>query len=261
MNIKLAGILLISSLLIACGSTSETVEKTTVQKPSVVTEDKTPGKEDTDIVKEEEKPVELSTIEINDQAKKLAKAEDYVGLEKFIEENATSISEKNLNAARSYISFTKSDEPISLRAAKLMDSVDYGYFGLLEYEIEQAIYSPQEEGSLIYDTYKESMGRSSYDNLDWQYNTAKGAYEEAKRYKDLVLKEEIEKEVKKDLIEEARGQNPHLGMSIEEVEASLWGKPIKINRTVTQYSNREQWVYGNGQYLYFTDGVLTSFQD
>jgi len=45
-----------------------------------------------------------------------------------------------------------------------------------------------------------------------------------------------------------------------QVEVSLWGKPEKINRTITQYSEREQWVYGQGQYLYFKDGILTSFQ-
>ena len=50
-------------------------------------------------------------------------------------------------------------------------------------------------------------------------------------------------------------------MTKEEVEASLWGLPEKVNRTVTQYSVHEQWVYGQGQYLYFTDGILTSFQD
>ena len=54
-----------------------------------------------------------------------------------------------------------------------------------------------------------------------------------------------------------------LGMTKEEVIAS-WGKPNKINRTVTQYGTHEQWVYhhiGDGCYLYFEDGRLTSWQD
>lgn len=56
-------------------------------------------------------------------------------------------------------------------------------------------------------------------------------------------------------------QNPRLGMTKEQVEASAWGKPKDVNRTVSTYGSREQWVYGSGQYLYFTDGILTSFQD
>ncbi|RLQ92109.1 hypothetical protein [Planomicrobium sp. Y74] len=52
-----------------------------------------------------------------------------------------------------------------------------------------------------------------------------------------------------------------IGMTAEEVEKSSLGKPESINRTVTAYSVREQWVYENGMYLYFEDGILTSFQD
>lgn len=55
--------------------------------------------------------------------------------------------------------------------------------------------------------------------------------------------------------------NPKIGMTREQVEESLWGKPNKINRTVTSSTVKEQWVYGSGQYLYFTDGIMTSFQD
>lgn len=50
-----------------------------------------------------------------------------------------------------------------------------------------------------------------------------------------------------------------IGMIKEEVELS-WGKPGDIHRTVTQYSTHEQWIYGD-HYLYFEDGVLTSWQD
>lgn len=56
-------------------------------------------------------------------------------------------------------------------------------------------------------------------------------------------------------------KNPTIGMTEDEVVVTSWGKPQKVNRSVNQYNTREQWVYGNGQYLYFTDGILTSFQD
>jgi hypothetical protein len=51
-----------------------------------------------------------------------------------------------------------------------------------------------------------------------------------------------------------------IGMTSGEVEAS-WGAPNKINRTVSTLGVHEQWIYGEAQYLYFDNGVMTSFQD
>lgn len=51
-----------------------------------------------------------------------------------------------------------------------------------------------------------------------------------------------------------------LGMTDKKV-LSIWGKPIDINRTINRYGVKEQWVYPNYVYLYFTDGVLTTIQD
>ncbi|MCF8275688.1 MAG: DUF2845 domain-containing protein [Flavobacteriales bacterium] len=51
-----------------------------------------------------------------------------------------------------------------------------------------------------------------------------------------------------------------IGMSKDEAEES-WGKPNDINRTITENLVSEQWVYPNGQYLYFENGVLTAIQD
>jgi hypothetical protein len=42
---------------------------------------------------------------------------------------------------------------------------------------------------------------------------------------------------------------------------STWGKPESINTTTTQSGTLEQWVYSNGNYLYFQDGVLTTIQE
>ena len=55
-------------------------------------------------------------------------------------------------------------------------------------------------------------------------------------------------------------KEPSIGMTKKEAENSTWGKPKKINTTVTSYSTHEQGVYGNGRYLYFDDGILTSIQ-
>lgn len=51
-----------------------------------------------------------------------------------------------------------------------------------------------------------------------------------------------------------------IGMTTAQVEAA-WGKPEDIHRTITAWSTHEQWVYGNGLYLYFDDGKLTTIQD
>ncbi|MTI89553.1 MAG: hypothetical protein FH748_16485 [Balneolaceae bacterium] len=54
-----------------------------------------------------------------------------------------------------------------------------------------------------------------------------------------------------------------IGMSKDMVRAS-WGRPNDVNRTVNAHSTREQWVYGSistRRYVYFEDGIMTSFQD
>lgn len=51
-----------------------------------------------------------------------------------------------------------------------------------------------------------------------------------------------------------------LGMTVEQVLLSTWGKPKKINETITGGGHHEQWVYPGDQYLYFENGILTSIQ-
>ncbi len=57
------------------------------------------------------------------------------------------------------------------------------------------------------------------------------------------------------------------GMKSEEVRASL-GDPLSINRSVGEWGVHEQWVYGSTNpyitarsYLYFENGILTSYQN
>jgi hypothetical protein len=57
-----------------------------------------------------------------------------------------------------------------------------------------------------------------------------------------------------------------LGMTTELARAS-WGQPTDINRSVGSWGVHEQWVYrpalssGSSTYLYFENGILTSWQD
>ena len=50
-------------------------------------------------------------------------------------------------------------------------------------------------------------------------------------------------------------------MTAEEVYASTWGRPQKVNRTTTASVIREQWVYSGYRYIYFENGVVTSIQE
>lgn len=50
-----------------------------------------------------------------------------------------------------------------------------------------------------------------------------------------------------------------IGMTADKILQSNWGKPQRINETITARGKREQWVYGSG-YLYLEDGILTSIQ-
>jgi hypothetical protein len=60
-----------------------------------------------------------------------------------------------------------------------------------------------------------------------------------------------------------RKEGVTLGMSKEDVLASSWGKPDKINSTHNAYGTHEQWVYRSriSGYLYFDNGRLTSVQN
>lgn len=58
-----------------------------------------------------------------------------------------------------------------------------------------------------------------------------------------------------------KSRGVRIGMTPEEAIASSWGKPQKINRTTTRRGTREQWVYGGGNYLYFEDDILVSYQN
>ena len=40
-----------------------------------------------------------------------------------------------------------------------------------------------------------------------------------------------------------------------------WGKPKSINKSTGAWGVHEQWVYGDGNYLYFENGILTSIQN
>lgn len=51
---------------------------------------------------------------------------------------------------------------------------------------------------------------------------------------------------------------PAIGMTEYEASKTMWGRPESINRTKTRYGTMEQWVYGDGRYLYLENGRVTA---
>jgi hypothetical protein len=39
-----------------------------------------------------------------------------------------------------------------------------------------------------------------------------------------------------------------------------WGRPRRVNQTMTAAGTREQWLYGDGQYVYIENGIITAVQ-
>ena len=75
------------------------------------------------------------------------------------------------------------------------------------------------------------------------------------RRKDYVYDHPDLKQRIKDLILNGKIS---LGMTTKEVEAS-WGPDHRTNRSVGSWGVHEQWIYLDRYYLYFENGVLTSW--
>ncbi len=57
-----------------------------------------------------------------------------------------------------------------------------------------------------------------------------------------------------------RRGNPRVGMTAKQVEATCWGKPDHVNRKESARGIAEQYVYGDGRFVYLHDGVVTEVQ-
>ena len=56
-------------------------------------------------------------------------------------------------------------------------------------------------------------------------------------------------------------QDPRIGMSEEEVLVSCWGKPRNRRHIGVEGLMRDQWIYGDGRYLYFDNGHLVAIEE
>ncbi|OBZ18921.1 hypothetical protein A8L34_05065 [Bacillus sp. FJAT-27264] len=88
------------------------------------------------------------------------------------------------------------------------------------------------------------------------------------KYADIIMKEKLiyysvdEWRNKEKEAEIQRNKKPpHIGMTADELYESTWRSPKDINKTTNSYGTSEQWVYGNGRYVYLDNGIVTSIQE
>ena len=86
-------------------------------------------------------------------------------------------------------------------------------------------------------------------------------------YTDLsskLQKKRDEEDKNKKIAEKIQKSKPgvKIGDTAEFVRTkSSWGSPSKVNRTITANGKHEQWVYGEHNYLYFDNDILTAIQN
>lgn len=104
-----------------------------------------------------------------------------------------------------------------------------------------------------------------------EYYTSKSILMTVDRFKQNQLQKKLRQEnvvkFKQSLIDKYGSYNAKrilerkiwIGMT-DELAIESWGKPNDINRSVGSWGVHEQWVYSS-TYLYFENGILTSWQD
>ena len=192
----------------------------------------------------QEKTTLLDIMEAAVKNKEFDKVEEMYKNEPLLKED------KEASAMYHYSLYLQTNQNSYDDSVALSLAVDYIYSGRFKDEIK---------GGITNTSYVSATGVTypgPIDDYFW-----KNAERSVKTINDIQADMERNKKEGEEEREWAKGKNPTLGMTTGQVEVSLWGKPEKINRTVNQSKVREQWVYGQGQYLYFTDGILTSFQD
>lgn len=58
----------------------------------------------------------------------------------------------------------------------------------------------------------------------------------------------------------AKARAPEIGMTKEEIENGMWGKPDRKNVNEYSWGTTEQWVYENQGYIYFENGIVDAIQ-
>lgn len=77
---------------------------------------------------------------------------------------------------------------------------------------------------------------------------------------EIIFKNKCIKKFGKELGTIIAQKKVRIGMTAEMCEWS-WGRPSEINKTTVTWGVHEQWIYGEDNYLYFENGILTTIQN
>jgi len=119
------------------------------------------------------------------------------------------------------------------------------------------------------DEEEEIRKNDSIADLMWRNAKAQNRITEEQRLKSNRVAAENRLKLRRSKFHEKYGievgekiasQKIWIGMT-EEMLLDSWGKPHDINKTVTQFTNKSQYVYGNGQYVYVENGSVTAWQN
>lgn len=77
---------------------------------------------------------------------------------------------------------------------------------------------------------------------------------------DSLQTEEQRKAEQREKAECERRGGLRIGMTADQVKSSCWGKPERINQTITGAFTHEQWVYPGNNYVYLRNGTVTTIQ-
>src|SRR5690349_1492102 len=107
-------------------------------------------------------------------------------------------------------------------------------------------------------TRRDAAGRTQYE-VTTEDGDTKGWVSASERDRSLEQEDPYDRE------ERARAactpNQPRVGMTEQEVLSTCWGKPRYRRRVGVEGLMRDQWVYGDGRYLYFDNGQLLAIEE
>lgn len=160
---------------------------------------------------------------------------------------------EDIYVLKQYIKYLMSPDPIERKKALLLAKVRPEYDGFLKEEVSAAV-------------LKKDSEQSTWKNItidDWKNKQDEIVSEYIGDYAVDLLREEKEslsKKIRETQVQKQLSTSPKIGMTATEVLMTGWGKPIKVNKTITKYDTKEQWVYGEGKYVYFRNGIVETIQ-
>lgn len=139
----------------------------------------------------------------------------------------------------------------------------FSVLGIGIVQVGAAAETIQQSSNTLSDTVtnKSTSSRNIYSTNSGDYVSSNDEISRAIDNLSAHAKQKEHQKVLEHQRELAKKPNVRIGMSTGQVlHNSNWGKPDDINTTINTYGKFEQWIYGGGNYLYFTNGKLTSIQ-